>query len=423
MTKQANHLFIVCSNFPYGYGEPFLEVEMEYLVHRFDSVTICPTQKSEEGKTFSVPDGVKVVPVFSEVSFTEKLLNLWRLVFDPELRAELSVIVNKYHSTITIGKLKTMLVSKLRALRIAKKLAGLFWQNDLEQVYLYSYWSDDAALAIAYLKSENSALTAFSRLHGWDLYFERSSYHYLPFRKTIFNELDAVFAISENGRNYLLSHFDNIIVKGRVLQSRLGIRTVDKTENYSKSFRRFKLVSCSNLIAIKRVNLIIEALSKIEDLEVDWVHFGDGEEAESIKRMAVKELGQKENIEFHFPGRVPNWQVLKYYSEHMVDLFISLSRYDGIPVSIMEAMSFGIPTIGTDVGGVSEIVINGKTGFLLDQEIDPEHVAELVENVAKMSPIEYESMRNQAQKMWGTFYSADVNYPEFCEKVLALRQA
>ena len=423
MSEKHTHLIIVCSNFPYGYGEPFLEVELEYLVQRFNRVTICRTDRTDSGETYSVPEGVEVVSVFSAVGFLEKVLGLRRLLFDREVRNELRTIVNEYHSTISLGKLKTMVVSKLRALKIGKNLRMLLSKSQAKNQYLYSYWSDDAALAISYLKQENPDLTTFSRLHGWDLYFERSSYHYLPFRKTIFNELDAVFAISENGRNYLLSHFDNIIFKGRILQSRLGIRTVDRLEEYSRTFRRFKIVSCSNLIPIKRVNLIIEALSKVDSLEIDWVHFGDGAEANVIQQMAGQILGEKENIEFHFPGRVPNWQVLKYYSEHMVDLFISLSRYDGIPVSIMEAMSFGIPALATDVGGVSEIVINGKTGFLLDQEIDPKHVGDVVQNVANMLPKDYEAMRKEARNMWGTFYSADINYPDFCDRILALKQS
>ena len=291
-----------------------------------------------------------------------------------------------------------------------------------EELFFYSYWTDDAALAISYLKKEIPSSTAFCRLHGWDLYFERSEYHYLPFRKPIFNGLDAIFAISENGRNYLLSHFSSIINEGRIYQSRLGIRTVDKLQPHERSFRRFKLISCSNLIPIKRVHLIVEALSHVEGLEIEWTHFGDGPEKNSLVGLCEKLLGPKENIQFNFPGRLPNWKVLEYYSTHMVDLFISLSRYDGIPVSIMEAMSFGIPAIATDVGGVSEIVINGKTGFLLDQEVHPKDVAEVIQHISSLDTESYNAMRAEAKNIWGTFYSADINYPEFCKRILALKE-
>jgi glycosyltransferase involved in cell wall biosynthesis len=232
--------------------------------------------------------------------------------------------------------------------------------------------------------------------------------------------LDAVFAISENGRNYLLSHFSSIINEGRIYQSRLGIKTVDKLGRHKRDFRTFKLISCSNLIPIKRVHLIVEALANVDGMEIDWTHFGDGPELSSIEQLCSDQLSGKENIAYHFPGRIPNWKVLEYYSTHMVDLFVSLSRYDGIPVSIMEAMSFGIPAIATNVGGVSEIVINDKTGFLLDQELQPDEVAKVIVHIATMKEDKYNSMREEAKNIWGTFYSADINYPDFYDRVLAL---
>ncbi|MBL4586779.1 MAG: glycosyltransferase [Flavobacteriales bacterium] len=421
MATPDRHLVILCSNFPFGFGEPFLDVELNYLTSHFTQITICTTsEESEKSKhQFEVPEHVNVVSVKPTISWFEKAFSVWRLLFDSEIREEIRTIKNAYHSPVSWGKLKTMLVSKLRALKIKSALQKVVSTN--ENTFFYSYWADDAALALSYLKTENSSITAFCRLHGWDLYFERSFYHYLPFRKRIFNGLDAVFAISENGRNYLLSHFDTIIDKGRIYQSRLGIRTVDKFEEHGRSFRRFKLISCSNLIPIKRVELIVKALSHIKELEVDWVHFGDGTELEEIRKMSDNLLQNKENIDFHFPGRIPNWEVLQYYSNHMVDLFVTLSRYDGIPVSIMEAMSFGIPAVATNVGGVSEIVINGKTGFLLDQEVSPKDVAEVIEHVAAMKTEDYESMRKEAKNVWGTFYSADINYPDFCKRILSLK--
>jgi hypothetical protein len=58
----------------------------------------------------------------------------------------------------------------------------------------------------------------------------------------------------------------------------------------------------------------------------------------------------------------------------------------------------------------------------LDQEVNPEDVAEVIRNVAEMDTHTYDAMRAEAKNMWGTFYSADVNYPEFCRKVLSLRE-
>ena len=63
-------------------------------------------------------------------------------------------------------------------------------------------------------------------------------------------------------------------------------------------------------------------------------------------------------------GHYPNEELLRYYGSNHVDLFINTSSTEGVPVSIMEAQSFGIPVIATDTGGVKEVVTEG-TGSLL----------------------------------------------------------
>ena len=51
---------------------------------------------------------------------------------------------------------------------------------------------------------------------------------------------------------------------------------------------------------------------------------------------------------------------------NQVDLFCNVSEYEGVPISIMEAMAYGIPCLATHVGGVSEIV-NCQTGILIEK--------------------------------------------------------
>lgn len=63
--------------------------------------------------------------------------------------------------------------------------------------------------------------------------------------------------------------------------------------------------------------------------------------------------------------------VMKYYATHEIDWFMLLSTSEGLPVSILEAMSFGVPVIATDVGGVSEAV-DDETGLLLPVDVEKE---------------------------------------------------
>lgn len=86
---------------------------------------------------------------------------------------------------------------------------------------------------------------------------------------------------------------------------------------------------------------------------MEWIHFGDGPERSRIEQMARPGQG---NLRIHMMGNVPNEMVLEFYRGKPVSAFVNLSTTEGLPMSIMEALSFDIPVLATDVGGVSEIV-------------------------------------------------------------------
>jgi glycosyltransferase involved in cell wall biosynthesis len=86
-------------------------------------------------------------------------------------------------------------------------------------------------------------------------------------------------------------------------------------------------------------------------------------------------------------GHVPYDQVRYHYYE--CDIFVSATRWDNSPLSILEAMAAGKPVVATDVGGVPELVCHGKTG-LLARPNDPEGLAE-----ALIKLIEDEQLRKQ----------------------------
>ena len=108
-------------------------------------------------------------------------------------------------------------------------------------------------------------------------------------------------------------------------------------------------------------------------------------------------------------GNVQNSEIQKFYSKNNVDIFINFSNSEGIPVSIMEALSYGIPVVATDVGGTSEIVTS-SVGALIHSNANTEELSRVIENVIRRFST------NDAQKIhdiWKNKYSALTNYNTF----------
>ena len=110
----------------------------------------------------------------------------------------------------------------------------------------------------------------------------------------------------------------------------------------------------------------------------------------------------------NFSVNFENERVHKFYSEQPVDVFINLSDSEGLPVSIMESMSYGIPVIATDVGGTREIV-NEKTGFLIPKDFQPQKVAEIITNFSLLSKEEKQKYREAAYEMWESKFDGEKN--------------
>ena len=107
-------------------------------------------------------------------------------------------------------------------------------------------------------------------------------------------------------------------------------------------------------------------------------------------------------------GYVSNTSLMEFYRKNHVDLFINVSETEGIPVSIMEAMSFGIPCIATNVGGVNEIV-NNTNGFLVKKYFNTDQVAEFIINYNKLDVLKKNDFRDQALNTWQSLYDQQTN--------------
>ena len=175
------------------------------------------------------------------------------------------------------------------------------------------------------------------------------------------------------------------------------------------------LVSCSSLVPVKRIHLIIEALALINDMPIKWIHFGDGLLRESIQQLISEKLDNKTNIECIFMGHVPNQNVLWFYQKNSVDAFITTTLSEGNPVSVMEAMSYGIPIISTNVCNMPNM-IRGN-GILISNDPSPREVSQVIESFFHMKDSEINHMRELSRILWEENYVSEKNNTKFVDEI------
>jgi len=404
----GKELILFTAGFPFGNGESFLETELVYLSKAFDKVTIFHAE--DQGLQRSIPENCALQALPKAGRFQKSFFASLQL-FNRLFWKECASFRKREGKSISFLQAKIALVSLFRAREIQKILERHCPEQEDDSRIFYSYWCDDSALALSLRKTGKRVC----RVHGWDLYFEANESNYLPFRSLIGHGLDAVMPISDKGLSYIKERWD-INNPSRIFVQRLGVVPQEDPVHGNQS-EMFQLVSCSSVIALKRVDLIAEALRLLpDDRQLHWTHFGDGIEMEKLSH-AVARIGR--NIECTLKGSCSNREVLEWYRETRPDLFINVSTTEGIPVSIMEAMSFSTPVIATNVGGTPEIV-NETNGALVDVSITASALALEIQKWIDCEENEIKAFRNSALKTWEFDYNAEKNYTEFVKQLKAL---
>lgn len=142
----------------------------------------------------------------------------------------------------------------------------------------------------------------------------------------------------------------------------------------------FKLLYVGRLAAEKGVPVLLNSLIALKN---EGYHFhltllGDGPERADLENK-VRKHGLQENV--HFGGFASQETVRKTLQNS--DVFILPSFAEGVPVSLMEAMACGVPVIGTNVGGVTELIQHGISGLVVSpsDELSLKHaIANYIEN-------------------------------------------
>lgn len=195
--------------------------------------------------------------------------------------------------------------------------------------------------------------------HGWS-YTEGVSAKkrkvYIFIEKAIGRISDGVIAVSEYDRQLALKY--KVLPERKVETIRNGVHDVGIIKCGKNQNEQLKIIMVARFAPPKQQLQLLKALNQIQHIQWEISFAGDGPELQGAKDY-VESVGLRNRVSF-LGNREDITDLL-----NKSDLFVLISDWEGLPLSILEAMRCGLPIIASDVGGVKEAVVHSKNGYLI----------------------------------------------------------
>lgn len=233
---------------------------------------------------------------------------------------------------------------------------------DLLHVHYAIPHASAAYMAKKILEKQGKNIPVITTLHGTDITLVGRDKTFAPVVTFSINESDAITAVSENLRNETFRNF-KIEKEIEVIQNFVDVRRFQKKP--IDAFRRVIapdgekiLLHASNFRKIKRVGDVVRIFAEVNrHVPSKLLFVGDGPERPFAEGLC-RELGLCDDM--RFVGKQEQIEEILAIS----DLFLLTSDYESFGLAALEAMAAGVPVISTNAGGLPEINIDGKTGYL-----------------------------------------------------------
>lgn len=402
-------ILVVTTSYPYGQNESFVKAELDYLAESFDEVELVPSYYSPDSapRPTALPVNLGYANVRWGVRRHMVLLS--------------SIVAGLWCYPWQGDALRVMRGAhrwkNFKELARALYRARLFERFLVEQILadkeidvVYFYWMFPEILgAVRFRDACQPSLKVVARAHGGDLYEDRRSGGYAGLRQGVLDGIDAVYNISDHGRVYLARAYPAVAKK--CFTARLGVDAPGFV-NAQPQEAALSILSCSFVVEEKRLHLLVDAIAHLLDedpaLAIRWTHIGDGALFCDLRAYARSRLEGRADLVF--TGYLAPQDVMALYREQPFDVIVNVSSREGIPVSLMEASSVGIPMIATDVGGNREIV-NEHNGVLIPATADVATIARALSRFRdRASSLAY---RARARADWQDKFNAANNYARF----------
>ncbi|KIL44180.1 N-acetyl-alpha-D-glucosaminyl L-malate synthase BshA [Jeotgalibacillus soli] len=247
---------------------------------------------------------------------------------------------------------------------LASKMAEVIKREKLDILHVH-YAIPHAVCAIIGKQMAKSSVGIVTTLHGTDI----TVLGYDP------SLTDAIkFGIEQSDRVTTVSHAlakqtHELIAPDKsldVIHNFIDERVYKKNpstrlkEEYGIEKNTKVMIHVSNFRAVKKVQDVVEAFAKVrKQMKVKLLLVGDGPEMSTICKQ-VRELGIDDDVKFL--GKQDNLEELYSIS----DLKLLLSEKESFGLVALEAMACGVPCIGTNVGGIPEVIEDEKNGYICE---------------------------------------------------------
>jgi N-acetyl-alpha-D-glucosaminyl L-malate synthase BshA len=239
---------------------------------------------------------------------------------------------------------------------------AMYEQLDVLHVHYAIPHASVAYTAQQILKSKKIHLPYVTTLHGTDITLVGRDPAFEPVIRFSLNHSNAITSVSESLKKETLETFkiDNKIT---VIPNFINIKEYESARDNCIKRKyapkgEFIMVHISNFRKVKRIEDVVIAFQKIrEKVPAKLIFAGDGPEKSNID-LLVRHLNLQHDV-VHLGKVADPKEILS-----VADLFMLPSETESFGLAALEAMAMKVPVISTNTGGLPEVNIHGKTGFL-----------------------------------------------------------
>ena len=247
---------------------------------------------------------------------------------------------------------------------LASSMVDVIKNNNLDLLHVhYAIPHASAAfMAKKILELEGKHIPVITTLHGTDITLVGKDKTYAPVVAFSINQSDAITAVSNNLRDETYKTFriekEIQVIPNFVDVNRFSRKPIDAFRKVIAPNNERIILHASNFRKIKRVKDVVRIFNEINKVIPSKLLFiGDGPERQPAEELS-RELGVGDEV--RFVGKQDQMEDILAIG----DLFLLPSEYESFGLAALEAMASGVPVISTNVGGLNEINIPGKTGYM-----------------------------------------------------------